>query len=250
MKYKLYRMSEQTIETNIQELNDINDVIETQEPILNFTQSQSHGLYWDNEIRTKVFGINACVNDTKKYDIDRKENKFDNTENISIKTYGNNTIDCGDILRFYDNNCTIIAIKYDQIGEFKVITKITEFRFTTELRDILFGTITKEILEEYVNYIKTINYGCVPSEIKREYKLKKNELQKKYNMRINISPKLDSNTQRRCQCAIPSIKKLFETYPQFIITETNEPIVRGTQITGNLKSPKRIRTKTTKGQII
>ena len=46
----------------------------------------------------------------------------------------------------------------------------------------------------------------------------------------------------------PTIKKLFETYPQFIITETNEPIVRGTQITGNLKSPKRIRTKKNKDQ--
>jgi len=203
-----------------------------------------------DDLKKSIFGcsdldniLTKSMNDTKKYDIDSIENKFDNTENISIKTYGNNTIDCGDILRFYDNNCTIIAIKYDQIGDFKVITKITEFRFTTELRDILFGSITKEILEDYVNYIKTINYGCVPSEIKREYKLKKNELQQKYNMLINISPKLDSNTQRRCQCAIPSIKKLFETYPQFIITETNEPIIRGTQITGNLKSPKRIRTK-------
>ncbi len=245
-------MSEQNIETIVEGLNVTSNVIETQElykePILNFTQSQSHGLYWDNEIRTKVFGINACVNDSKKYDIDSKKNKFDNTENISIKTYGNNTIDCGDILRFYDNDCTIIAIKYDQIGDFKVISKITEFRFTNELRDILFGTITKEILQEYVEYIKTIKYGYVPSEIKREYKLKKNELQQKYNMKINISPKLDSTTQRRCQCAIPSIKKLFETYPQFIITENNQPFIRGTQITGNLKSPKRIRTKKDKDQ--
>ena len=57
-----------------------------------FTQSQAHGLFWDNEIREKVFGLASCKNDTKKYDICCTENKFNPTENVSIKTSPNNNI--------------------------------------------------------------------------------------------------------------------------------------------------------------
>jgi hypothetical protein len=67
-----------------------------------FTQSQSHGLIYDNMIRVNVFKLPPCKNDTKKYDVCCSENIFDNEENISIKTSGNKNIDCGDILRFYD----------------------------------------------------------------------------------------------------------------------------------------------------
>ena len=68
--------------------------------IENFTQSQAHGLFWDNEIRVKVFQLPQCKNDTKKYDIEASENRFDSEENVSIKTSSNNNIDCGDICRF------------------------------------------------------------------------------------------------------------------------------------------------------
>ena len=91
--------------------------------IQNFTQSQSHGLYWDNEIRVKVFGLDQCINDTKKYDIDASENKFDPSENVSIKTSSNNNIDCGDILRFFNGDFskkyTIILIRYTQKDNYK-----------------------------------------------------------------------------------------------------------------------------------
>ena len=71
-----------------------------------FTQSQAHGLFWDSEIREKVFELPKCKNDTKKYDICSEENKFNSLENISIKTSSNNNIDCGDILRFYNGDFT------------------------------------------------------------------------------------------------------------------------------------------------
>ena len=66
------------------------------ETINSFTQSQSHGLFWDSEIRVQVFGLSQCINDTKKYDIEAEENKFDHLENVSNKTSSNNNIDCGD----------------------------------------------------------------------------------------------------------------------------------------------------------
>jgi hypothetical protein len=212
-----------------------------------FTQSQSHGLYWDNEIRVKVFGIDQCINDTKKYDIDACENKFDPLENISIKTSSNNNIDCSDILRFFNGDFskkyTIILIRYTQKDNYKYVKEILELAYTSALRDHLFGTVTQEVLQQYVDLIKAIPNGPVAAEIKKEYKLRKSELQKTYNMAINISPKVDSKSQRRVQCSIPKVDSLLEQFPEIIISRTSEPIVRNVPISAQILSEPRVRNK-------
>ena len=58
-------------------------------------QSQKHGFIWENEIRNIIFNKKEESNNTDKYDI------ITDTENISIKTTGSNTICCSDILRFF-----------------------------------------------------------------------------------------------------------------------------------------------------
>lgn len=211
-----------------------------------FTQSQAHGLFWDNEIREKVFGLKQCKNDTKKYDIDCYENKFDENENISIKVSGSNNIDCGDILRFYDGDFnkkyTIILLRYKQTSDnVKKLHEIIEINYSQQLRDILFGSIPRDVLENYVSIIKSIPAGTVSDEIKQQYKKAKNTLQKMYNMKINISPKVDSHKQRRVQCSIPKINELFELYPDVIITRNKDSIVRGVQITSEVNSVPRQR---------
>ena len=212
-----------------------------------FTQSQSHGLFWDNEIREKVFGLPSCKNDTKKYDISCSENKFDPSENISIKTSSNNNIDCGDILRFFNgdftNKYTIILIRYSQLEDKKIIKEIIELNYTIELRNYLFGSITEEILTNYVNTIKSIPHGNVSNDIKTTYKKLKNNLQMSHNMKINISPKVDSSSQRRVQCSIPKVDKLIEQFPEILISRTNTSIVRGVAITSIINSRARKRNK-------
>lgn len=140
---------------------EIKDIISTEPPTIHeFTQSQAHGLFWDNEIRQKVFGLPLCKNDTKKFDIDCIENKFNHNENISIKTSGCNNIDCGDILRFYDrdnintntnttnttNNITIILIRFSQINDKKSIHEILEINYSEEMKNILFGDATRRCI--------------------------------------------------------------------------------------------------------
>ena len=212
-----------------------------------FTQSQSHGLFWDNEIRERVFGLSSCKNDTKKYDINCEENKFDPLENISIKTSSSNNIDCGDILRFFNGDFTkkyrIILIRYSQLEDKKMIKEIIELDYTIELRNYLFGSITEEILTSYVNSIKLIPHGNVSNDIKTTYKKLKNKLQKEHNMKINISPKVDSSKQRRVQCSIPKVEKLIEQFPEIIISRTTSPIVRGVAITSIINSGIRKRNK-------
>lgn len=214
--------------------------------INDFTQSQAHGLFWDNEIRQKVFGLPLCKNDTKKFDIACHENKFNHSENISIKTSGCNNIDCGDIVRFYDrdkNNkdITIMLIRYSQINNQKNINEIMEINYNEQMKNILFGDVTRDVLESYVKHVKDIPSGIVSDETKKDYKNKKNEIQEQYKMRINISPKVDSKSQRRVQCSITKIDELFEKYPQFIISRTKEPVIRGVSITSTIDSSKRVR---------
>jgi hypothetical protein len=217
-----------------------------------FTQSQSHGLFWDSEIREKVFGLDACKNDTKKYDICSSENKFNSTENVSIKTSSNGNIDCGDILRFFNgdftNKYTIILIRYSQVEGSKQIKEIIEIDYNIELRNYLFGSITEETLINYVNGIKNIPHGTVGNETKEIYKKLKNVLQKEYNMKINISPKVDSKSQRRVQCSIPKVDIILELFPQIVISRTTESIIRNVKITSIINSGPRQRKS--KSQLI
>lgn len=205
-----------------------------------FTQSQAHGLFWDNELREKVFGLPSCKNDTKKYDICCVENKFNSSENISIKTSSNSNIDCGDILRFFNgdftNKYTIILIRYSQVKDKKQIKEIIELDYTIDLRNYLFGSITEEILTNYVNVIKNIPRGSVSKDKKDDYKALKNGLQKMHNMKINISPKVDSKSQRRVQCSIPKLDKIMEEFPEIVISRTSSAIVRGVSITSSINS--------------
>lgn len=212
----------------------------------NFTQSQSHGLFWDSEIRQKVFGLPECKNDTQKFDVSCDKNKFNNQENISIKSSGNANIDCGDILRFYDRddaNITIILVRYEQTINQKKIKEVIEINYSDEMKHVLFGSATRAVLDEYVQLVKNIPNGSASEETKKIYKAQKNKIQKEHNMRINISPKVDSKNQRRVQCSIPKIDTLFKEYPQFIISKTNEPKVRDFQLTSIIDSNKRKRNK-------
>jgi hypothetical protein len=215
-----------------------------------FTQSQSHGLFWDSEIRVKVFGLSQCINDTKKYDIEAEENKFDHLENVSIKTSSNNNIDCGDMLRFFNGDFsksyTIILIRYLQKSDTKCIKEIIEIAYTSALRDHLFGSIPFNSLQEYVDFVKAIPSGPVAEEIKKEYKQKKIALQKDYNMRINISPKVDSGSQRRVQCSIPKVDQLLEQFPEIVRSRTTEPVIRNETIIKEIQSAARVRNKNKK----
>ena len=216
----------------------------TTHSINEFKQSQAHGLFWDNQIRVG-FGLPSCINDTTKYDISCEQNRFDSNENISIKTSGNNNIDCGDILRFYDldttKKLTIILIRYKQTGNVKTIVEIIEIDYNEKLKNILFGSIPKYVLEGYVKYIKSIPSGEVSNEIKKKYKDCKIKMQDEYNMNINISPKVDSHNQRRVQCSIPKITELLEKYPEFVISRNTEPIVRDFEIIASIESGPRVR---------
>jgi hypothetical protein len=62
-------------------------------------------------------------------------------------------------------------------------------------------------------------------------------------MAINISPKVDSKSQRRVQCSIPKVDQLLAQFPEIIISRSVEPVVRQVPISGQIKSEPRVRNK-------
>ena len=60
-------------------------------------------------------------------------------------------------------------------------------------------------------------------------------------MKINISPKVDSKSQRRVQCSIPKVDELLELFPQLIISRTVYPMIRNVLITEKIHSGPRVR---------
>ena len=229
-------------------MTDINKSEKYLKPIseLGFGQSQGHGLFWDSQIRVRVFGLEPCINDTKKYDIESFENRIDQNENVSLKTLGAKNIGFGDLIRFYEadfsKKYTLILVRYKQSGNYKCVKEVVEIEYSIDLRNYLFGTATIEELTDYVNYIKSIPPGRVDTKTKKEYKQIKKTIQDTNNMNICINPKIDSKKQRRVQCSI-NIDKIYKDVPWCVISKVEEPIVRGIRIDEKIHSPSRIKNK-------
>ena len=216
---------------------------------MELTQSQTHGFRWENEIKAKVFGLVIQKNNTDKHDISCSNNKYNPNETVSIKTAGNATIDCGDILRFYDYDFTkkhtICCVEYSQVSvDTKRISAIYEIDYTEEMRDMLFGSIPKQELIEYRDNVKKIPNNIKGKEAKQlfNYLEEKKGLQKKYNMNIRISPKVDSK-QSRVQCSIPKFKETLKDYIVYKSCKDKVNIVRGIEIALEIVSRLRVRNK-------
>lgn len=169
-------------------------------------QSQNHGFIWENHVRG-VFGLEAVSNDRNIHDIPCNNNKFNSNENISIKCSGGTKVECGDIMHLYNYNFnetnTIIVIRWEQNTDTtKKIKCMYEIDYNKELHKILFGTITKNIIKEYVEFITSIPPGKeAQQQSKQEREERKKKLQKIHNMKAVIHPKVDSKKQRRVQCS-------------------------------------------------
>jgi hypothetical protein len=202
-------------------------------------RSQEFGFVIENILRTKIFDLPEKKNDTKHYDIPSIENKFNNTENISIKTSGSNTICLGDCLRIFNSEqTTIILVKYKQLDSQRKIMEIIEINFNSEFKTLLFGLITESEIKELQNYIKAIPAGKASSETKKIYKKMASQLKGL----LTINPKVDSKDQRRLQCSISGLDKLLSKYPQFIRSRSKDTL-RGIKIEDTYNFPKRIRKK-------
>lgn len=201
-------------------------------------QVQLHGFKWENEIKSKVYGLPIEKNNTEIHDIPRTKNKVEDA-NVSIKTTGSETVCCGDVLRFYDYNFNetnqIIIVKYKQEGTEKVLKEIIEVEYTKEMHEHLFGMLTRKDLEEFEKNVKNVPKSHPEiNRYRKEIQKEKKEVTKNTNSKIVLNPKIDSKEQRRVQCSFK-----LKDVEKFIVSRTTQPVVKGVRITERIESAKR-----------
>ena len=115
------------------------------------------------------------------------------------------------------------------------------FPITPDLEILNRSTYNFRIFYNFRTEGNLINSFINDNSIKETYKKLKVALQKQHNMKINISPKVDSKTQRRVQCSIPKVDTILGLFPNNIISRSSEPIIRNVKITGIITSGPRQR---------
>ena len=212
------------------------------------SQSQNHGFMFENYIKFYVFGIEETSrNDTNIHDIPASKNKFNKKENVSIKATCSEQIFCGDLLRFFSYDFdsyehTLLVIQYKQVNNLKTIQAIYEINYSKECHKILFGNLHLDVLENYVNNVKSIpstTKGDAANEI-FNYLAEKKKLKSQYTFNIQINPKVDSQ-QSRVQCSIPHFEVLLKDFITYKSSPEKPNLVRNIEIVQSLTSPPRQR---------
>lgn len=209
-------------------------------------RSQEFGFFIENLVRTRIHGLPEKSNDTGIHDIPKEENCLDPTETQSIKTTGNNAIDCGDVLRVYDYNRaekhTMIVFRYDQEAAIRRVKEVLEIQLTAELMDALFGKVSRAEIEALDTYVKSIPKNARTEEHQMTYKKMAQDLKARSGGWISYAPKVDSRAQRRLQCSIRDLDAFVAKYPQFI-KKTQGCSLRGYELPAEHPFGRRIRNK-------
>jgi hypothetical protein len=129
--------------------------------------------------------------------------------NYSIKATGNGGIGCGDILRFFkhcrDSEFTMVLGVWKQVNKTqKQYSEIYEIEFNPETFKKVWGNLTVDELEPFVEYVKSIQPGKEAQITNRKvWKEKRKSIYDKVEGCVmKIDAKIDSKNQRRVQCSV------------------------------------------------
>ena len=168
---------------------------------------QAHGNKFEDIVTRERTGLSK-----KEYDGLKKNgytSSFDLSKGLkveydaSIKTTGNNTICCSDILRMMKHNdYRLIVGCYNQVGNQKIFH--TQYEFFIQPNDYLtlWGDMDYQKVELFVNFVKSIAEG---SKARDDSKIIRDSLQESASCDralYSINPKVDSKKQRRVQCSL------------------------------------------------
>jgi hypothetical protein len=209
------------------------------------SESQLHGFLWERAIREDVFRVNPRNGYTSIHDIDKTENRFNESENISIKTMGKDTLFLGSasrILRYSSEEVhTAIVIVYEQRGEAKRVTRVVEF--SLDDKRALFGDVTPDEVETLERMLKELpKSGRVPAELRTESEAFKKYINAKSGA-VQFNIKIDSKTQRRLQCSIPHFDAFLTKRSDLVGYDSPEPSVREVAIPAEFVSSRRRRVQ-------
>ena len=179
---------------------------------------QSHGVLFEDSIIRSITGLSK--NDyqsqlqnayTASMDVVRG---LHSDTNFSIKTSKEGkTVGCGDILRFMqhckDDEFTLVVGAWHQITlEVKRYSSIYEFDIGSGDYAKLWSNITTEVMQPFVDYVKSIPPGKQGQMAHRQlWKQKRQQIYDAYGRGLcAIDAKIDSKSQRRVQCSFKPIE--------------------------------------------
>jgi len=214
------------------------------------SETQSHGFSWEKDILMNVYGATAeelcTISYTSKFDLPSEWNRLDGS-NLSVKTTGNeNSVCMADCLRIFDAvasgisfHLVVIHYKQDDLRKVKMVKTIVEIDLTSS-RELLFGTVSREQLEELVTTVKMVPQKRKPTneEHERMYGLR-DEIHARMGCMIHLDIKCNS-TQSRVQCSLNRFREFVQKYPERVIAQSDTNEFRGGSISLEIASSRRV----------
>lgn len=214
---------------------------------------QSHGFFWENELKTKVYGAKPdelkTIKYTNKFDLPSAFNRLDSSCNLSIKTTKSpNTVCMADCLRLYDAVSSneplhLVVVFFKQCpNNTKNVASIVEVDLTNS-RELLFGTLTRAQLKELDDAVKSVPQKRKPTseEHKKIYDMKKALRTGAIILNIKCN-----STQSRLQCSFNKFQSFLQENPSLIVAKSDTNHFRGGVISEVYTSAPRVFKKSQK----
>ena len=168
---------------------------------------QAHGNAYEDIVTRERTGLGKTEYDSMK--ANGYTSSFDLVKGLvvnydgSIKTTGNNTICCSDIVRMMGHkNYRLIVGCYTQEGDTKVFHTEYEFIITPEDYSTLWGDMEMSQVESFVDFVKHIPAGREAQQQTKPFREQLKEEVSSDSAIFTINPKVDSKKQRRVQCSV------------------------------------------------
>ena len=176
-------------------------------------ESQSHGVLFEDTVIRSITGRSKTAYEreiangyTSAFDIHRD---ILSDFNGSVKTTGGDGIGCGDIARFLsharEHEFLMIIGEWRQVEPtVKHYHRIREYKFSPDLYKRLFGELTPELVQPFVDWVKSVPAGKQAQlQARPVYKARRAQLQREHDCGIaSIDVKIDSKNQRRVQLGL------------------------------------------------
>jgi hypothetical protein len=133
----------------------------------------------------------------------------------------------------------MVVIHYEQEGEYKKAKTIIEVDLTNS-REELFGSLTREQIEELDKAVKSVPQNRRPTKEERDQLFALQSSLQAQSGAIYMNIKIDSKKQRRLQCSFNKFQQFVEKNPQRIIAKSNTHEFRGGAITPEILSGRRV----------
>lgn len=181
---------------------------------------------------------------TAETDIPSEYNALD-TCDVSCKTTGTpNAVCMGDALRVFDSvskdsplHMVVIIYKQNDLTKMKCLKEIVEVDLTAS-KDLLFGELTREEIEELVAAVRAVPQKKKPTadERKKMYAIR-DKIQVKSGA-IHFDIKCNSQ-QSRLQCSFNKFQKFLKENEGRIVARSDTEEFRGGKITKEIASGRR-----------